>query len=158
MLIYKNDSDVITLVEAFEKRTLPKAEWTHAAHLTVALYYCLSYPFGTARNLMRDGIYWLNDAHGTPNTKTGGYHETLTFFWMNTVREFLENHKNSGGLADTANSLVTVCHDAKLPLRFYSRELLFSPKARAHYVEPDLIKEAEAGDLLPQNFPAEAFA
>jgi hypothetical protein len=62
MAIYKTDEEVALLFEAFEKRTLSKENWTHAAHLTVALFYCLNYPFGVARNLMRDGIYWLNDA------------------------------------------------------------------------------------------------
>ena len=87
---YKSDEEINLLIAAFEERTLSKAEWTHAAHLTVGLYYCAHNSFGAAKNLMSDGIYWLNDEHGTPNTETSGYHETLTVFWLKTVAEFLE--------------------------------------------------------------------
>ena len=137
-MIYKTDEEINLLIAAFEERTLSKAEWTHAAHLTVGLYYCARHPFGAAKNLMSDGIYWLNDAHGTPNTDASGYHETLTVFWLQTVAEFLEKSA-SKSLAETANDLIASCCDAKLPLKFYSRELLFSAAARAQYVEPDLI-------------------
>ncbi len=141
MLIYKHDEDVKALFEAFERRTLTKADWTHAAHLTVALFYCLNYPFGTARNLMRDGIHWLNDAHGTPNTQTSGYHETLTCFWMTIVKDFLAARESERSLAVLANELTVSVGDPQLPLKFYSRELLFSVGARKEYVAPDLISD-----------------
>ena len=137
-MIYKTDEEIFLLITAFEERTLPKADWTHAAHLTVGLYYCVHHPFGAAKNLMSDGIYWLNDAHGTPNTETSGYHETLTVFWLKTVAEFLDESAGKS-LAETANGLIASRCDAKLPLKFYSRELLFSAAARAQYVEPDLL-------------------
>ena len=137
-MIYKTDEEVNLLIKRFEERALPKTEWTHAAHLTVGLYYCFHHPFGVAKNLMSDGIYWLNDAHGTPNTETSGYHETLTVFWLRTVAEFLENRWREEGLARLANDLVASCNDTKLPLKFYSRERLFSVEARLNYVEPNL--------------------
>ena len=137
-MIYRTDEEVNLLVKRFEERTLPKAEWTHVAHLTVGLYYCFHHPFGVAKNLMSDGIYWLNDSHGTPNTETSGYHETLTVFWLRTVKEFLESCGNDESLAQIANALVAEVNDTKLPLNFYSRERLFSVKARLSYVEPNL--------------------
>jgi len=137
-MIYKRDEEVNLLAKAFEERTLPKAEWTHAAHLTVGLYYCYHNPLGVAKNLMRDGIYWLNDAHGTPNTEQSGYHETLTVFWLKTVADFLEKAGRDKGLAELANLLLATVNDTRLPLKFYSRERLFSVEARMNYVEPDL--------------------
>ena len=137
-MIYKTDEEVNLLIKRFEERALPKTEWTHAAHLTVGLYYCFHHPFGVAKNLMSDGIYWLNDSHGTPNTETSGYHETLTVFWLRTVKEFLESCGNDESLAQIANALVAEVNDTKLPLNFYSRERLFSVEARLSYVEPNL--------------------
>lgn len=137
-MIYKSDEEVKRLVKAFEERSLGKNEWTHAAHLTVGLYYCFHHPFGIAKNLMSDGIYWLNDAHGTPNTETSGFHETLTHFWLTVVADFLEFSGREQGLAHSANALIRIYDDSKLPLKFYSRERLFSVKARQHYIEPDL--------------------
>lgn len=137
-MIFNTDEEVNLLAKAFEERTLPKSEWTHAAHLVVGLYYCYHNPPGVAKNLMSDGIYWLNDAHGTPNTETSGYHETLTVFWLRTVAAFLEKAGREKGLAKLAAELVASINDTRLPLKFYSRELLFSTEARRHYVEPDL--------------------
>ena len=137
-MIYQADEEVNLLAKAFEERTLPKTEWTHAAHLVVGLYYCYHNPLGVAKNLMSDGIYWLNDAHGTPNTETSGYHETLTVFWLRTVAEFLENNGREKGLARLANDLIASYSDTKLPLDFYTRERLFSVEARLNYVEPNL--------------------
>lgn len=158
MSLYETDTDVLALFEAFENRTLPKKNWTHAAHLTVGLVYCLNHSFGKAKNLMRDGIYRLNDSHGTLNSETSGYHETLTCFWMETIREFLAKCDRNKGVAVLANELVEACHDAKLPLRFYSRELLFSPAARINFVGPDLKTDFSFSELFYQNFSPEIFA
>ena len=132
------DEEINLLIKAFENRTLTKAEWTHAAHLTVGLYYCFHHPFGVAKRLMGEGIYWLNVAHGTPNTETSGYHETLTVFWLKVVAAFLETHGRDKGLTALANDLILFYTDSKLPLKFYSREILFSAGAREKYVLPDL--------------------
>ena len=137
-MIFKTDEEVNLLAKAFEERTLPKSEWTHAAHMVVGLYYCYHNPLGVAKNLMSDGIYWLNDAHGTPNTETSGYHETITVFWLRTIYNFVENSGREHGLAALANNLLAFCSDPHLPLKYYSRELLFSTEARLNYVEPDL--------------------
>ena len=137
-MIFERDEEVNLLAQAFEERTLPKSEWTHAAHLVVGLYYCYHNPLGVAKNLMSDGIYWLNDAHGTPNTETSGYHETLTVFWLRTVANYIEKTGRDAGLAALANGLLATLDDPRLPLKYYSRERLFSPEARLNYVEPDL--------------------
>ena len=137
-MIFTRDEEVNELAEAFEERTLAKSDWTHAAHLVVGLYYCYNHPFGIAKNLMTDGIHWLNDAHGTPNTKTSGYHETITVFWLKTVNEYLDRTGRGKGLAELANGLLADCNDPHLPLKYYSRERLFSTEARMHLVEPDL--------------------
>lgn len=138
-MIYKTDDDVKRLVERFENCSVSANEWTHAAHLTAALWYYLHEPdLEAATAKMRDGILKLNAAHGTPNTPTRGYHETLTIFWMRTVGDFLAKIKERSSVAELANKLVETCGDSGLPLKFYSRDVLFSPAARAKYIEPDL--------------------
>jgi hypothetical protein len=66
------------------------------------------------------------------------YHETLTVFWMRTVRDFNEANSEKSFL-ERAN-LVAIEFDKEYPLRFYSREFLFSDAARAEYLEPDLVR------------------
>ena len=149
--IKPENEEINLLIKAFEERTLTKAEWTHAAHLTVGLYYCFHHPFGVAKRLMSEGVFRLNIAHDTPNTETSGYHETLTVFWMKVVAAFLETYGREKGLTVLANELVLFYKDSKLPLKFYSRELLFSTAAREKYVLPDLLKFPTDEKLFSQN-------
>ena len=137
-MIFHNNEDIHRLVASFENRTITKDNWTHAAHLVVGLYYCRTLPFAVAKNLMRDGICWLNDKHGTPNTDDSGYHETLTVFWMKRIWNFLDELPVGGSLASIANSLIERFDDRDLPLKYYSRDLLFSAAARRDYLPPDL--------------------
>src|SRR5262245_12644919 len=69
------------LVERFLDRTLPKSEWTHASHLRVGLWHVRNFTPDIALAQLREGIKRLNEAHGTPNTDRGGYHETITRFY-----------------------------------------------------------------------------
>lgn len=64
------------------------------------------------------------------------YHETITIFWMRTVADFLAS-KNRAPLLDKANE-VAEKFDKDYPLRFYSREHLFSRAARTRFVEADI--------------------
>jgi hypothetical protein len=135
---FKDKEEIKELVRAFEACTLPKEEWTHEAHLTVGLYYLVHHPFGVAKNLMSDGICWLNDKHGTPNTDTSGYHETMTHFWLTAISEFLNSNAEESNISALTNGMLLELNDRNLPLKKYSRELLFSPLARREYVPPDL--------------------
>ena len=135
---FRTNEEVFSLVRRFRDCTLPRAEWTHAAHLVVALWHLLEYDWPEATARVRLGIRSYNAAHGIPTTPTGGYHETLTLFWLRVVRSFLEGGRNEArSLVSLANELAAGA-DSGLPLRHYTRARLFSPEARAGWVEPDL--------------------
>jgi len=136
MKIYKDEKEIKALVEAFENGTISEADWRHAEHLVVALYYLSNHDFETALQKMRGGIFNLLKSFGVDLTKEMPYHETLTVFWMRTVDDF-RNKQNGAPLAEIGRELVTK-FDKDYPLKFYSRELLFSEKARAGFVEGDL--------------------
>ena len=130
--------EILALVRRFEDCTLPREEWTHAAHLTVALWHLLQFDWPEAVARVRARIKRYNAAHGIHPTPTGGYHETLTIFWLRVVRTYLEAERNEArALVHLANELAAT-HDKGLPLSHYTRERLFSPEARAGWVEPDL--------------------
>jgi len=133
MKIYKTENDIKTLVEAFENGTVSEAEWRHAEHLVVALYYLSKHDFDAALKKMRDGIFNLLRAFKVDLSKEMPYHETLTVFWMRTVDDFRRS-KNGASMTEICNEL-TIEFDKDYPLRFYSRELLFSDRARAEFVE-----------------------
>src|SRR5829696_4318527 len=135
---FRTSEEMFELLRRFEDCTLPPEEWTHAAQLTVALWYLLQFDWPEAVARVRARIKRYNAAHGVPTTPAGGYHETLTLFWLRVVRTFLEAERNEArALVRLANELIASA-DKGLPLSHYTRERLLSPEARAHWVEPDL--------------------
>ena len=134
---YRDESEVLDLVTSFENATVAHDDWKHAEHLVVALYYLTRHDLDTAYSKMRSGILHLLE-HGfkLDLTKEMPYHETITLFWMRTVAEFNAS-KNGASLLEKANE-VAYKWDKDYPLKFYSRELLFSADARAKFIKPDL--------------------
>lgn len=134
---YTSDNDVLVLVESFENATISREEWKHREHLVVALYYVAHFDLDAATEMMRRGILrLLEHGFGVDLEKDMPYHETLTVFWMNAVHAFWIDHKHLP-LADIANEIAESL-DKEHPLKFYTRELLFSDEARGRFVEPDL--------------------
>ena len=134
---YKHESEVLDFVRSFEDATIPPDDWKHAEHLVVALYYLTLNDLNSAYEKMRAGILNLLE-HGfkVDLKKEMPYHETITLFWMRTVADFNAS-KNGASLLEKANE-VAYKWDKDYPLKFYSRDLLFSDDARMTYVEPDL--------------------
>lgn len=139
---YKTESEITEVVRTFEDATISRDAWKHAEHLTVALHYLTRHDIEAAIEKMRSGIFKLLGAFDVDLTKEMPYHETMTVFWMRAVARFNAS-KNGVKLLDKANEMVEVL-DKEYPLRFYSREVLFSDKARAEFVEAD-IKPLETG-------------
>lgn len=119
-----------SLVQAFEACTLPFSEWTHEAHLKVALWYLSHHPRDEATSMIRDGIQRYNASHGVEQTLEGGYHETITLAYVALIWEYL---KVSPGGVDPLQAL----GDKQLLLQFYQRDTLMSWAARTGWVAPD---------------------
>ena len=134
---FTDEKEICVLLEKFENASIDRDEWKHAEHLTVALVYIRRHDLETATAKMRDGIFnLLLNGFGIDPRAEMPYHETLTVFWMRTVAKFNES-KNGTSLLDTANELAAK-FDKDYPLRFYSRERLFSDEARSRFIEGDL--------------------
>jgi hypothetical protein len=126
------------LVAAFLARALPKADWTHEAHLTVGLWHVREFGYDEALTRMRAGIRAYNEAVGTANTATGGYHETLTRFWLRVLAAQIREAGPETPFAVVLSRILgSSWADRSLALRYYHHETLFSPLARAEWVEPD---------------------
>jgi len=135
---YKDEDEIKKLVAAFEDASIARDVWKHAEHLVVALYYANKYDLETAIAKMKDGLFnLLTVGFKVDLSKEMPYHETLTVFWMRAVDEFARS-TNGTSLHEKANSLIET-FDKDYPLRFYSREFLFSDEARARFVEPDIV-------------------
>jgi hypothetical protein len=132
------DADLHHLIERFESRALPKVEWTHEAHLAVAVWYCTHHTFEEAMPLVRQYIKAHNTAVGTPNTDTEGYHESITRFWLVVTKAFLQK-QTYATISQACNALIEAPEGkSDYPLQFYRKDALFSTYARHNWVEPDL--------------------
>lgn len=135
---YADENEIFELVRSFEDGTIRREDWHHAEHLVVALFYLNNHDIDAATEKMRLGIFsLLRNAFEVDLDKEMPYHETLTIFWMRTVAAF-NISKNGTSLLEKANEMIEK-YDKDYPLKFYSRELLFSDEARAKYVEGDLL-------------------
>ena len=136
-MVYKSEDELLNIIRVFESGTIARADWRHNEHLTVAFYYAFHHDFETALAKMRGGIFNLLGAFGVDLSKEMPYHETLTVFWMRTVFDFLESQKEKS-FVETANKVLEACSDKDLPLKYYSRDFLFSDEARKNFVKGDL--------------------
>jgi len=126
-------------VERFRARTLPKADWTHHAHLVVGLWHLLRHPFDEALNLLRSGISAYNETIGVANTDDSGYHETLTGFFLRGLSAHADGCAAAAPRIELFNRLAASrLRDKMLPLAFYSRDRIMSREARHGWMEPDL--------------------
>ena len=132
-------AEIHHIVHGFQDHTLPKEEWTHQAHLINGLFCVLNEGLEQGIKQIRDGIKSYNLSVGTQNTDTGGYHESITVFFMHALDAFRKQFQENVPLVDLANHLDgSLLMNERLLFRFYSKERLFSVKARREWVKPDI--------------------
>lgn len=135
---YTSLNEIEILIKAFEAGTLSRSEWTHPAHLTVALWYLTHYPKSEATNRIRNNIQRYNLAKGIQTTQDSGYHETITLFWIQLIHQYLSAVPPTFPLLNLTNNLIQNYGNPRFPFEYYSRDLLMSWEARKNWVEPDL--------------------
>lgn len=112
------------------ERTLPKPEWTHEGHLLACMSLVRRHGAAEALRLLRGAIPPYNDSTGVANTSTGGYHDTITVYYVWAVDRLL-----AAGLT-AAEILADPLVERTAALVFWDREVLMSPLARAAWTPP----------------------
>jgi len=136
---YPKLSDAVLLIERFEKGTLQRAEWNHTVHLTIAIWYLAHFEEPQAAERVIDGIRRFNRVHDIQSTRSSGYHETLTLFWLGIARRFLEQAGRSTPTLDLINAFIARYGGRpKLYRDYYSKRHIRSWRARHFWVDPDL--------------------
>ena len=136
---YRNEAEILEIVEGFRRRSLPHARWTHQAHLTVGLWHVLNRPADLVLEELRRGIVAYNEAVGTVNDDAGGYHETITAFYVWAIQRFVaETAEDAPLLVLTNGLLASPCATKAFPFQYYSRARLLSVAARRTWLGPDL--------------------
>lgn len=137
--IFTDDAELAAIAEGVIARTLPKSAWTHAAHFAAAVWIVVRRADLDAERDMPGLIRAYNEATDTPNTDTGGYHETITLASLGAVRAVLASLPPATPPFAALNALLAGPHgDKHWPLAYWTRERLFSVEARRGWVGPDL--------------------
>lgn len=118
---------------------MPRARWTHHAHLAVGFWYLLHHTPAEALGIVRERIKSNNEAIGTANTDRDGYHETITRAYLCGIADFSERHTKMPPLEALLLLTASPLGSSTWALSHYSRERLFSVQARKTWVEPDLL-------------------
>src|SRR5256885_1947731 len=130
---FTSDAEVAALVEAFETGSIPASEFTHVAHIAVALSYLENLASNQARERMRERIRAFAAHHGAGNL----YHETLTTFWMRLLEHVASTSDVDLPLWRRINLIVEHWAKRRPVEAHYSRELIRSQAARDKWVPPD---------------------
>jgi hypothetical protein len=137
--MFATAQDIESFIRQFEARSLPKPRWTHHAHLVVGLWYLTHHSADDALCIVRQRICACNEAVGTANTDSSGYHETLTRLFLHSIAAHMFAHRSESLASSLALLLQSPLADKDWPLSLYSRERLFSVAARHGWLEPDLM-------------------
>jgi hypothetical protein len=137
MIHFSSDTDIERIARGVIDRSLPKTEWTHAAHFAAA-FWMLS---GADMDAMRDMpglIRAYNAATGVANTDSTGYHETITLCSLRAANAWLSSRRDKP-LHESLNGLLdSEFGRSDWLLKHWSRPVLFSVAARRGWVDPDL--------------------
>jgi hypothetical protein len=137
MLYFSSDAEIERIVRGLIDRSLPKVEWTHAAHFAAALWI-LRHPKMLAERDMPALICAYNEATGVANTDSSGYHETITLASLRAVRRWLVDRTDVALYLVLDELMRSHLGRSDWPLKYWSRERLFSVAARRGWMEPDL--------------------
>ncbi|NYF30815.1 hypothetical protein [Sphingopyxis sp. JAI108] len=136
--LFERDSEIRAIGEGLLACALPREAWTHEAHLGACLWLLTERRDIDVDAEIAGVIRRFNESVGGVNDDTQGYHDSITRAYVAGVRLFLAQTAETD-LAERVNALLLSDMGRRdWPLRFYSRERLFSVEARRQFVEPDL--------------------
>lgn len=131
------DRDIESIARGVMDRTLPAAAWTHQAHFAAAIWMIARH--GDEAFAMMPGlIRAYNEATNTPNTDTGGYHETITQASLRATRSVLCAHEGVALSRVLKELLGREFGASGWLLAYWRKETLFSVAARRTWIEPDV--------------------
>jgi len=137
--LFSSEGEIVRLGEGLCARTLSRADWTHEAHLASTLYLIVRRPDIAVERDLPGLIRRFNESVGGVNDETQGYHETITQAFIAGIRQFLDRCSEDMNLVDQVNGLLQAPQGSRdWPLRFYSKDRLFSVEARLTRIAPDL--------------------
>jgi hypothetical protein len=136
--LFTTETEIRRIGNGLLDRSLPRADWTHEAHLAACHWIVAERPEIDPDRDLRGIISGYNAAVGGVNDDTQGYHETITRCFVHAVR-LHRLEMPDGCLVGRVNALLVSPFGRRdWPLQYFTRERLFSVAARREFVVPDL--------------------
>jgi hypothetical protein len=132
------ESEIDAFLAAFEGCTLPKTEWTHAAHLLTGACYVHTLGREPAFEKMRVCVRRYNESVGGKNTDTSGYHESVTVMWIRLLDGLLRESALLERASFAALAVERFASQRDIFREYYDFDLVGSTEARLRWIEPTL--------------------
>ena len=142
----ETETEIHTFLNAFEAGTLPKEEFTHAAHILTGACYVHQLGKTAAIDHMRICIRPFNESVGGKNTDTSGYHETITIFWIKILATLRDCNAALSRPAFAVLAVKSFKDRRDLFRDFYDFDLVASTEARREW-HPPTQKPIDAANL-----------
>lgn len=130
------EPEIEEFLAAFEGCTLPKARWTHGAHLLTGACYVHALGECAAIDRMRTYVRRYNESVGTKNTESSGYHETITVAWIKLLAGLLRRSQPIERAAFVTLAVEHFSPQRDIFKRHYDFDLVASREARLGWIEP----------------------
>jgi len=135
--LFLDDAAIRHVGNGLLARSLPRAEWTHEAHLAATTWLVAERSDIDLDADLRAIISAYNESVGGVNDATQGYHHTITCCFLAAVRDHVRETEGQA-LVERVNALLLSPRGRRdWPRRFYSAERLFSAEARLNLLAPD---------------------
>ena len=137
-MTFTSNEQIKYIFEGLVARTLPKPDWTHAAHFAAAIAILSDKNYDAFKD-MPVLIQSYNEATGVPNTDIEGYHHTITMVSLGAAQNVLTRAERGRALYQIVNDVLASDYGQSIwLLAYWTQECLFSSKARKVWVEPDI--------------------
>jgi hypothetical protein len=140
---FATEAAILEVVDGVLNGTWPVSQWHHHEHCIATAGLLL---FRKELDLERElpGIIQrYNVAQGGRNTDTEGYHHTITLLYLRAIKDFMSRIPAGTSAVEICRQLLKSPLGHKdYPLRYYSKDVLFSVTARRAWLAPDLAKPA----------------
>jgi len=120
-------------IESLENATIDAEAFDHEGHIYLGWLYLERYPLADGIKRFTNDLRRLTRKLGVP----GKYHETISWFYLLLIEErrSVSPANNWFGFRRANNDLF--CRDNSILERYYSKELIYSDRARQSFVLPD---------------------
>ena len=126
-------AEPLVSIAAMESGEIDPTTFDHEAHVYLGWQYVREYPLTDAISRFTDALRRLTEQLGVPDK----YHDTISWFYLLLIAERRDQAEDDSWLAFRRDNSDLFSRENNILDRYYSKELLWSDRARQSFVLPD---------------------